>query len=125
MSSSSSVVRGREGGVEGLRGGGGLDGSAPGEQCPWGASHRLSSDPGAPAEAEGAGVLWIHTGWADPLCPAPDSSRVPVGSCCCRRGPSSDPRTPPHWSRLSFFPPLGARVPLVSQPLPEAGDRLL
>ena len=52
--------------MEGLRGGGGLDGSAPGEQCPWGASHRLSSDPGAPAEAEGASVLWIHTGWAVP-----------------------------------------------------------
>lgn len=32
VSSSSWVVRGREGGGEGLRGGGGLDGSGPGEQ---------------------------------------------------------------------------------------------
>ena len=87
-----------------------------GTECPWGVSHRLSGDPGAPAEAEGASVLWIHTGWADPHL---DSSRVPVRSCCCRKRPSSDPRMSPCWSRLFSFPLLGARVPLVSQPLPE------
>ena len=61
-------------------------------------------------------MLWIHTGWAVPHL---DSSRVPVRSCCCRKRPSSDPWMSPCWSRLFPFPLLGARVPLVSQPLPE------
>ena len=87
--SPSFMVRGEEGGARGAEWRWGLEWVwTRGTKCPQGASHGLSSDPGAPAGAEG-GSCATDSYWAGGR-PRPDSSAVPVGSGCCRKGQSSD-----------------------------------